>query len=889
LRRMISIPRVKSAMRLAACSLLMGMAAASTARAQTIPGRYIVELHGEPSLKESTRLSVVAGQQRLKRQVEASGGRILGSATAVLNALFIEATDEQAAALARDPDVARVVHDYIVKAALNRALPLHRVDKAWQLIGGSAKAGAGVRIAILDTGVDQTHPGFAPGSLSAPAGFPKASPSVNSAYTNPKVIVARSYREFNDPAGYGEDASDRAGHGTPIAFAAAGIAQPLFGTLSGVAPQAWVGNYKVLGDNEQGAASGIIQGIDDAVRDGMQVLNLSFGTAIGQNASNDPQIAALERAAAQGVIVVAAAGNDGPDANTIFSPGSAPSAIAVGASRNERTLDDLGREIATDARRVSTFSARGPNSNDGLKPDLVAVGQDLVSADSTLRPGSTGFSIADGTSFSTGIVAGAAALLMAAKPGLSEAQYRSLLINSSSPLVFGGLPAAVLAAGAGRLDVNQAVSNAIVASPTALRLGAGGGTINITAALRLENLGPSVATLDLSVEAFDVGIAPIVSPNIVTIPPRATAQIQVRLSGAALNSGSLQGWIVATGGGSSVRVPYWYGVRSSTVSSIMAVEIPRRAAPSSQVTVHLRTLDAVGLPLDGFRPSLAPLCGGASVVRVDSPGSSSPLTYSAVLQTGSLPGVNAFRVTAGTARRYLNFPVGGTASSPSIAACGVGNAGSFQGGDVAPGSVISIFGTGFEVTADATTVPLPLELAGVSVQIDGRPAPLFAVRPGQINAQVPYETPLGETSVIVRTPGGSTPPAAVTISAAAPGIFQFQGDRAVAVNQDGSVNTEDHPAPVGSAVVVYLTGHGPLDNTVPTGAAAPLDTFVRLRDRVTATIGGRVASIFFAGLTPGSVGLMQANLTIPGMPAGTYPLRIRIGDLDSQEVLISVR
>lgn len=209
---------------------------------------------------------------------------------------------------------------------------------------------------------------------------------------------------------------------------------------------------------------------------------------------------------------------------------------------------------------------------------------------------------------------------------------------------------------------------------------------------------------------------------------------------------------------------------------------------------------------------------------------------------------------------------------PQIAAGGVVNAASFAP-KIAPGSLFSIFGTDLATARqDAVSAPLPASLAGASVTVGGKGAPLVFVSAGQINAQVPYETPLGDNvPVVVTVNGQSSPVANVTVMAAAPGIFQFGEKRAVVQNDDYTVNTAENGAAPNSYVVVYLTGAGAVDNPVATGSTAAGNPVSRHKGNVTATINGTMADIAFAGLTPQFIGLTQVNLKSPDAAGGHIP------------------
>ena len=236
----------------------------------------------------------------------------------------------------------------------------------------------------------------------------------------------------------------------------------------------------------------------------------------------------------------------------------------------------------------------------------------------------------------------------------------------------------------------------------------------------------------------------------------------------------------------------------------------------------------------------------------------------------------------------FTLEVAGAARLPRISSNGVVHAASF-GQKVAPGSLITIFGSDLTSgTASPIGTPLPTTLLNTQVTVAGRAIPLTYVSPGQINAQLPYETPLGPQRVIVVSETVASPPAQVTVVPTAPGIFQFGENRAVVQNQDASVNTAANPAKTGSYIVAYLTGGGELDFAVPTGSPAGSDPLSRTRFPAFATINGVPANVLFAGMTPTFIGLMQVNIEVPPLPPGTYPLVISINGVDSNGPMITV-
>jgi minor extracellular serine protease Vpr len=350
-----------------------------------VPNRYTVVLADPPvasrfasreDMQTSTadvyRQQIKARQTSLTAEIESRGMRVTGSVTDLLNALFVTATPDHLAELQSLPGVTSVTQMRRFKPTLNRAIGNMNGTLAWNAVGGLSNAGAGIKIGIIDTGIDITHPAFQDPSLTPPAGFPKCSAGFTcSSYTNNKVIVARSYipqlalayvSNPNNPAAQSapDDYTprDRFGHGTGTAACAAGFtntgaaASTTGGAVSftGMAPKAFLGNYKIEGSpgvNDFPTDDIFIQAVEDAVNDGMDVISLSFGVIATTSAANDPVATAYE-AAAQKAVVVVAAGNDGDDTfnldenypyfNSISSPAIAPSVIAVGASTNSHVF-----------------------------------------------------------------------------------------------------------------------------------------------------------------------------------------------------------------------------------------------------------------------------------------------------------------------------------------------------------------------------------------------------------------------------------------------------------------------------------------------------------------------------------------------------------------------
>ncbi len=339
---------------------------------------YVLML-GEPAIQSGVTdrallrervKTLAAGHSGVIAQVRGKGLRVLGSTELFVHAIYVSAEPEQEAELRALPGVVSVRKMPRIHRALDKAVQLVNVPAAWNLLNGVSRAGLGIKIGIIDTGIENSHPAFQDPSLQAPAGFPKCS-GADCLFTNSKIIVARSYVQYV-AAGSGPDPTvndrpddysvrDRDGHGTAVAMAAAGFtnAGPS-DTITGVAPKAYLGNYKVFGSpgvNDYSSASAVGQALQDAFLDDMDVVVFSWGyaelqgpldtgSACGQSGgvSCDPIALAADNAVKAGMVVVAAAGNTGvngssaPLLQSVLGPSTAPNVIAVGATTNSHSF-----------------------------------------------------------------------------------------------------------------------------------------------------------------------------------------------------------------------------------------------------------------------------------------------------------------------------------------------------------------------------------------------------------------------------------------------------------------------------------------------------------------------------------------------------------------------
>jgi uncharacterized protein (TIGR03437 family) len=240
----------------------------------------------------------------------------------------------------------------------------------------------------------------------------------------------------------------------------------------------------------------------------------------------------------------------------------------------------------------------------------------------------------------------------------------------------------------------------------------------------------------------------------------------------------------------------------------------------------------------------------------------------------SAPIVANGKVYAGTQNSLVVYGLLNGAGSVAIT-----NAASGDRTAVAPGSIASIYGQGLaQGTAAAGAFPLPTTLAGAAVTVNGIPAPLLYASSGQINFQVPPQTSAGTATVAVNVAGTAVGATAVTVPAAAPGIFLI-GQNAAAI---------PNPVAAGGTVALFVTGLGTVTPPVDAGAAAPLNSLSNANATVTATVGGQSAQVLFAGLAPGFAGLYQVNIVVPQLAPGSYPAQIMAGGTASNMAPITV-
>src|SRR5713101_5129561 len=271
------------------------------------------------------RASLAHARNDFRQWLKSTGllAQVVREYDTVLNGVAVQLNGASLDSLKAGPGVSLVEPSLTYAPTMNRSVGVINAPAAWAAVGGVAHAGAGIKIGVLDTGIDQTHPFLTDNTLTPPAGFPKFDPG-NQQFTSKKVIVA----------------------GVNGTNAPATASTPAVNGLSGVAPKAFLGNYNVFpGQTANATSHDIAQAIEDAVKDGMDVINMSLGGGI--NGFQDQLTVASDRAAKAGVVVAIAAGNSGPGVNTVESPGQAADAITACASTNNHFFGILLTVAAT--------------------------------------------------------------------------------------------------------------------------------------------------------------------------------------------------------------------------------------------------------------------------------------------------------------------------------------------------------------------------------------------------------------------------------------------------------------------------------------------------------------------------------------------------------------
>jgi subtilisin family serine protease len=409
--------------------------------------------------------------------------------------------------------VDRIWLDAKIEVTLDQSVPMIGAPQAW----AQGYDGTGVKVAVLDSGIDTTHPDLA-GKVTAAANFT-----------------------------FEPSAADGNGHGTHVASTIAGSGAASGGRYKGVAPGASLLNGKVCNSAGQCPTSWVLAGMEWAVANGADVVNMSLGG--GPTDGSDPLSQAVNRlTASSGTLFVIAAGNSGPGASTVESPGSADAALTVAA--------------VDKSRRIAGFSSRGPRFGDSaIKPDIAAPGVSIVAARATGTslgsPVDDRYTSLNGTSMATPHVTGAAAIVAQRHPDWTADLLKADLMNAAAPL--DGL--GPFQVGAGLVDVPHAVTSPVTATPS-VSFGLVRWPHEVPPATRpvtYRNDGGAPVTLDLALTVTDQNgtAAPAgmftLDTNRITVPANGTATVQLTMAPQPRRAGDYAGLLTATAGATAVR------------------------------------------------------------------------------------------------------------------------------------------------------------------------------------------------------------------------------------------------------------------------------------------------------------------------------------------------
>jgi subtilisin family serine protease len=520
----------------------------------------IIEYAGGAGSARTAAASPLPGA-RVSRVLPEVGGLAAGVAKPEATAFWAAMGRGQARTLKAGAE--RIWLDGRVRANLDRSVRRVHGPAAW----ARGYDGRGVRVAVLDSGIDDAHPDLA-GKVDAAANFTEE-----------------------------KDTIDHVGHGTHVASIVAGTGAASDGRYRGVAPGAGLLNGKVLQlefvgpgvPTGTGQESWVIAGMEWAVAQGADIVNLSLGTP--QRDGNDPLSRTVNALTARhGTLFVAAAGNSGPDHYSVESPANADAALAVGSIDRDDT--------------ISRLSSLGPRLVDGVvKPDVTAPGEEIAAAraaDAEIgHPVGDRYAALTGTSMATPHVAGAAALLRQQHPRWPAGALRAALTSTAEFNPAYG----VFEQGGGVIDLDRATRQLVRvegagADQTAGTLGFGTFAASLpperqraTKTLTYRNDSAEPVTLSLSAAATTQSGEPAaagtlsVLPETLTIPAGGSAQAAVTADVEGRSAGAYSGRVVATGpDGLSMGTPAGFAKQGAEVDvSFRAVDRRGRPAEASLI------------------------------------------------------------------------------------------------------------------------------------------------------------------------------------------------------------------------------------------------------------------------------------------------------------------
>ncbi|MFG3421759.1 S8 family serine peptidase [Micromonospora sp. NPDC048063] len=395
--------------------------------------------------------------------------------------------------------------DKPVKVALDRSVPQIGAPEAW----AKGYDGKGVKVAVLDTGIDPNHPDLVD-----------------------RIKATKNFTGDPDPV-------DHHGHGTHVASTIAGSGAASSGKYKGVAPAADLYIGKVLSNQGEGSESGIISGMQWAVAQGADIVSMSLGSTAAGDGTDPMSQAVNDLSASNDTLFVIAAGNAGPGSTTVGSPGAADAALTVGAVDKSDVL--------------APFSSRGPRAADfAVKPEITAPGVGIVAAraaGTTMgTPVDGSYTSANGTSMATPHVAGAAAILKQRHPDWTYDHLKQVLVGTAKPGPF-----TAFQQGNGRVDVPKTLDATLYSNPATVSAGAiDGNSAPVLRKITYVNTAGTSRTLKLTLtatgptgSAAPAGVFTLAADT-VTVPAVGTAETTVTVTPSTGLDGAYTARVTAT-------------------------------------------------------------------------------------------------------------------------------------------------------------------------------------------------------------------------------------------------------------------------------------------------------------------------------------------------------
>ncbi len=890
------------------------------------------------------------GKADLATRIAARGIPIDGQTETILNAIYVQATDDDLVWLRNQPGVESAEFGFDVRMNLDTALPLVGVPQVWASLGGEDNAGRGIKIAMIDSGIDTTHPMFSDAGFTAPSGFPKtdATRPGDLSLTNNKVIVVRNFNSTSAEP----DSRDHVGHGTFGAAVAAGrrATGPL-ANIAGVAPGAYLGSYKVFTTEPSVSVTVITRAMDQAVVDGMDIINLSLGTQNAPLPSLDPNLRSVLNAVGLNIVVVAAAGNCGPNgssdcktvgSSTIGSPGTLPDVLTAGASTNARTFNQPVRVTApapvpAALQLIPSLPGSAPSFVSNVGPAAVA---DITTFDSTALGCST---------FPAGSMAGKIALILRgtcdftvkvanagqagaigvviydSKPedlftmDTTGASLPSVLITQADGLALKAFSAANPGAVQVTIDA-KLVAQAVTADQVANFSSRGPSTdraIKPDVMAPGENIYSAAQNLDSTGDLYAVSrfaladgtsfSAPLMSGAVAILEQaRPSLKGKVRAIKSALVNTATP--LTATQDGAPISVMN-SGAGKLNMPAAMATTLvadpvsvsfglQSPVAVSGQQTV---TFTNIGTQSETFTVAVAPRTIDTAVKAAVTPssltlaaGSSAPVTISLAGTPVSAVYEGFINLRSQSTSTSINVPYW-VGFSSQVSTGGVVNSATFKAG-ASPGAILALFGSALGGDAAlAPSLPLPSTLGISTVKVNGTAVPLFYTSGSQVNIQLPFTVSASSGAAGQVTTNGTTGQSfTISVTDAAPGIFTIPsggtGAGAIVHAIQGGLVTRSSPAAAGEIVSIYCTGLGVVTTPPAAGAATPISPLSTTPALPVVTIGGQPATVMFSGLAPTFAGLYQINVVVPrGLPSGEQTVSVSMGGVVGNSVTMTVQ